>query len=130
MRPADYDLQAEAAGFAKVITLSGVTVDAARETAIQTIKLQPATVSQSIDVSANETTVQTNNAEISDTVTMEEIQKLPLLDRDPARRPADPARRRFPGKFRYRHRWHADVLREYDARRHQYSGQLHPRQRA
>ncbi|HYA17361.1 MAG TPA: TonB-dependent receptor [Bryobacteraceae bacterium] len=82
IRPADYDLEAEAAGFAKV-TLSNVTIDAARETNIRTITLQPAALAQSVEVSANETTVQTSNAEISDTVTMEEIQKLPLLDRDP-----------------------------------------------
>jgi hypothetical protein len=82
IRPSEYDLTVEAGGFAKA-KLSSITIDAARETGIQTITLQPAAFNQTIDVSAAETTVQTNNAEISETVTMEEIQKLPLLDRDP-----------------------------------------------
>ena len=82
LRPADYDIQVGSPGFASVI-LSNVTIDAARETNIQTITLKPATVAQSVDVSANANTVQTANAEISETVTMSELEKLPLIDRDP-----------------------------------------------
>jgi hypothetical protein len=80
--PSDYDLAAEASGFSKAI-LRNIAVDVARETDLHSITLQPATIAQSIDVTADEQAVQTTNAEISDTVTMEQIQKLPLIDRDP-----------------------------------------------
>ena len=69
-------------GFAKT-TLRAIAVDPARETTVQTVTLQLPAVSQSLDVAGDAQTVQTSNAEISSTVTMEEIDKLPILDRDP-----------------------------------------------
>ncbi|HEX4137142.1 MAG TPA: TonB-dependent receptor [Bryobacteraceae bacterium] len=82
IRPTDYDITFEASGFVKT-TLRSISVDPAREATVQTVTLQLATVSQSVDVTADAQRVQTSNAEISSTVTMEEIAKLPILDRDP-----------------------------------------------
>jgi hypothetical protein len=82
VRPYDYDVSFEAAGFAKT-TLRGIAVDPARETTVQTITLQLPAVSQSVDVAGDVQSIQTSNAEISSTITMEQIAKLPILDRDP-----------------------------------------------
>ena len=82
VRAADYDLSAEAKGFVKS-TLRDLRVDAARETTVQTLTLQLAAVAGSMNVSASEDSVQTGNAEISVTITPDEVQKLPVLDRDP-----------------------------------------------
>ena len=81
-RTADYDLSVEANGFLKS-TLRSLRVDAARETIAQTVTLQLASVAGRIDVVANGDAVETGNAEISTTVTPEEVHKLPVLDRDP-----------------------------------------------
>ncbi len=82
VRPGEYDLTVEAGGFVK-ITRRNVAVDVAVETTVPTIKLELATVNQTLDVSAVVESVETSNAEVSGTITMEEVQKLPLLDRDP-----------------------------------------------
>ncbi len=81
VRPADYDLAVEAKGFLKA-SIRNIMVDAARETSVPTIKLQLPTVSQTIDVSAEVTGVEVSNAEISGTISAEEIANLPILDRD------------------------------------------------
>src|SRR5216683_4456994 len=82
VRPSDYDISIEAAGFVKS-TLRGVAVDAARETTVADFKLALASLNQSIDVSADAQTVETTSTEVSGSVSMEEIRKLPVLDRDP-----------------------------------------------
>jgi hypothetical protein len=82
VRPADYDISFEAPGFAKA-TLRGIAVDPARETSVQTVTLQLPAVSQSLEVAADAQLIQIANAEIASTITMQEIDKLPLLDRDP-----------------------------------------------
>jgi hypothetical protein len=82
VRPGEFDLTVEASGFVKT-TVHNVNVDPARETSVPTIKLQLASVSQSVDVSAQAPGVVTTNAEVSQTISMEEIQNLPILDRDP-----------------------------------------------
>lgn len=81
VRPGDYDLRVEASGFIKV-ELRGLTVDAARESTAPAIKLALATATQTVQVSATAEGVQTTNAEISTTVSMEDIRNLPILDRD------------------------------------------------
>ena len=81
IRPADYDLTVEGAGFVKA-TVHGITVDASRETPVPRITLQLASVTFKVDVNAAETPVEVANAEISGTVTMDEIRNLPILDRD------------------------------------------------
>jgi hypothetical protein len=81
IRPADYDLTVKGEGFVEA-TLHGITVDAARETPVSPVKLQLATVTYKVDVNAAEVAVEVSNAEISGTVTMDEIRNLPILDRD------------------------------------------------
>jgi hypothetical protein len=82
VRPADYDLTVEAQGFVKA-TLRNVTVDPAREASVAQIKLQLASVIQSVDVTAETQGVELGNAEVTQVVTMDEVKNLPLLDRDP-----------------------------------------------
>jgi hypothetical protein len=82
VRPADYDLSFEASGFAKTM-LRAIAVDPARETTVQPVTLQLPAVSQSVDVAGDAQTVETSNAESSSTITMEQIDKLPIIDRDP-----------------------------------------------
>src|SRR5579872_4607580 len=82
VRPAEYDIEVEAAGFVKA-TLRGVVVDAARETPVPQIKLELASVTQSVEVSAGAAAVEIGNAEISDTISTDDIRSLPVLDRDP-----------------------------------------------
>jgi outer membrane receptor protein involved in Fe transport len=82
VRPATYTLVIDAAGFRKT-TAKGIKVDPGRETAMPAIKLQLGPVTETVDVSATAQGVQTANAEISTTVTNQQVRDLPLLDRDP-----------------------------------------------
>lgn len=77
----DYDLSVEATGFLK-LEMRNLTVDAARETTVPAIKLALASTTQTVEVKASAEGVQTTNAEISQTVSMEDIRNLPILDRD------------------------------------------------
>ena len=81
VRPAEYDLTVTAKGFTSS-TRKGITVDISRETAVPRIKLELAGVSQTLEVSAAVEGVDTATAEISSTVSMDEIKNLPILDRD------------------------------------------------
>jgi outer membrane receptor protein involved in Fe transport len=63
--------------------MRALKVEPARETTIAAISLEVASVRQSVEVTADAQTVQTANAEISNTVTNEQVRRLPLLDRDP-----------------------------------------------
>src|SRR5438552_11289433 len=60
VRPESYDLTVDAKGFLKY-TLRGVKVDPARETSLPKVQLDLASVTQSIDVTADVQTVQTQN---------------------------------------------------------------------
>jgi hypothetical protein len=82
VRPAEYDVTVEAKGFLKT-TLRGLTVDAARESSVPQIKLQVASMSDTISVTGDVQGVDLNNAEITDTVTVDQINNLPIFDRDP-----------------------------------------------
>jgi hypothetical protein len=82
VRPATYDLTVEASGFAKA-TLRGIVVDSVRETSVPQIKVDLPTVEASVEVTANPDSLQTSNAEISEIITMNQVDKLPVLDRDP-----------------------------------------------
>src|SRR5262249_19574247 len=59
VRPADYDLSVQAKGFVTV-TIRNITVDAARETNVPQVKLQLAAVTQSVDIVADSTGVETS----------------------------------------------------------------------
>lgn len=82
VRPAIYDLWIEAPGFARV-TRAKINVDQARETSIPAVQLSLSSVSQSIDVTAGSETVDTATTEISAVITMDQVRKLPVIDRDP-----------------------------------------------
>lgn len=82
VRPADYDLSVQAKGFITA-TIKNLAVDAARETDVQQIQLQLASVTQTIEIVADAPAVQTENAEVSSVITMSDIRTLPLFDRDP-----------------------------------------------
>src|SRR2546421_1518239 len=75
VRPEKYDVTTESSGFLKY-SLRGVKIDPGRETALPAIKLELAAVTQSVDVTADVQTVQTQNAEISTTVTNEQVRRL------------------------------------------------------
>jgi len=81
VRPAYYDLTVESRGFLKS-TLRGVSVDPARETSLPPIKLELAGTRQTVEVSAEVQGVDASSAEVADTISMEQIKNLPLLDRD------------------------------------------------
>jgi len=82
VRPEFYDLSIESKGFLSY-TLRNVKVDPARETSLPRIQLELAAVTQAVEVTADAQTVQTANAEISTTVTSDQVRLLPVLDRDP-----------------------------------------------
>jgi hypothetical protein len=80
-RPGNYDLSAQAPGFVKA-TVVNVLIDPARETTLPAIALTIGAAS-TVDVSAEAESVQTGNAEISSTISTAQVEKLPVLDRDP-----------------------------------------------
>ncbi|MBM3801726.1 MAG: helix-turn-helix domain-containing protein, partial [Acidimicrobiia bacterium] len=79
--PGVYDLRIEKAGFTARV-LRSVKIDAARETTLPTILLDINPVAEVVEVKAREQTVQTANAEVSATLSTEQIQRLPVLDRN------------------------------------------------
>lgn len=81
VRPAEYDVVVVARGFVKT-TLRKVNVDPARETSIPPIKLETATTVFTVDVASGLDGVTTTTAEVSHTITAEQVQNLPMLDRD------------------------------------------------
>src|SRR3954452_764259 len=81
VRPAEYDLSVTAKGFLKT-TYHRITVDTARETDVPAIKLEVASTTQTIEVSAEVQGVDVATAEVSNTVSMDQIRNLPILDRD------------------------------------------------
>lgn len=80
VRAESYTLTVEAKGFV-TYTLRPVKVDPARETPLPAIKLDIASVATTIEVTSGAQNVQTSNAEISNTVTNEQVRLLPVLDR-------------------------------------------------
>ena len=81
VRPAEYDLKVSAKGFV-TITRKGILVDIARETDIPRIRLELASSTQTVEVSAAVEGVNAATAEITSTVSMQDISSLPILDRD------------------------------------------------
>jgi len=80
VRPDLYMLQIDAAGFNKQ-TQADVKVDPARQLMLAPITLVVASASQTVEISANSTTVDTSTAEIATTVSQEQITNLPVLSR-------------------------------------------------
>ncbi|HLK68364.1 MAG TPA: TonB-dependent receptor [Bryobacteraceae bacterium] len=81
VRPGTYDINVDAAGFVTAVRKE-IRVDPVRETSLPQIKMEVAAVSQTIDVSGGEQTVETATSEVSTTVGASQIDRLPLLDRD------------------------------------------------
>ncbi len=80
IRPELYDLVVEMSGFRKR-TISQVKVEPSRQTSLAPVTLEVESVSQAVEVVANAVTVQTANAELSVTVSNEQIRRLPLASR-------------------------------------------------
>jgi hypothetical protein len=82
VRPGSYDLTVEAAGFRKQ-TLRAVKIDPGRETSLAPIRLELGALTEVVEVTGIAQGVQTTNAEISTSVTNEQVRRLPLINRSP-----------------------------------------------
>jgi len=76
----EYSVEAEAEAFQRRIVRT-VKVDVARETSLPPIRLELGSITELIEVTGGVSQVQTTTAEISSTVTMDQIQYLPLIGR-------------------------------------------------
>lgn len=80
VRPGTYQVRVDAKGFVSA-SLPGVAIDPIQETSLPPIRLEVASVTQSVEVTATAQGVQTSNAEISSTISTTQVNKLPLLNR-------------------------------------------------
>ena len=81
VNPGTYTLVIEAKGFAKVV-MNEVVVNTNRTTELPGLKLEVASVEQTVEVtSAQNDTVQLANAEVSNTITNTQLQRLPVINR-------------------------------------------------
>jgi len=77
-----YTVDVSASGFRREV-VRHFKVDVAKENVLAPVRLELGAVSESVEVSAGGGQVQTTNAELSATITMQQIQHLPLVDRSP-----------------------------------------------
>src|SRR5579872_2925510 len=77
-----YDLVIEAAGFLKAVR-TGIAVLPARSFDVPAIKMDVSGISQTVEVSASATNVQTSNSEVTTTIAKTQIASLPVADRSP-----------------------------------------------
>jgi hypothetical protein len=82
VRPDTYDLTVEVPGFRKHL-IRGVNVDASRDTVLPEIKLEVSEVTTEIAVLESVQGVQTSSVDVSSTITNAQIQRLPMIDRNP-----------------------------------------------
>src|SRR5262249_55410022 len=80
VRPELYRLEVEAANFSKFVE-SNIRVESLRHIALPEIRLSLTATSQTVEVVASATLIDTASAEVSATVTKEQIRNLPVLDR-------------------------------------------------
>lgn len=80
--PATYDVTIEAKGFAKK-SIRQVKVDPGRETSLPAAVLEVGSQTEIVEVSATVQGVQTTNAEVSTTITADQMRRLPMLNRSP-----------------------------------------------
>ena len=80
--PGLYTIEADVEEFRRKVT-QGVKVDIAKETSLPPIQLELGPLTETVVVQGGVSQVQTTNAELSSTVTMEQIEHLPLIGRDP-----------------------------------------------
>ena len=77
-----YDLVIEAPGFLKAIR-TGIEVLPARTFDVPAVKVEVASVTQSVEVAEVGTNVQTSNSEVTTTIAKQQIADLPVADRSP-----------------------------------------------
>jgi hypothetical protein len=80
LNPGTFDLSIESAGFSSKV-IRGLRIETARELSLPPIQMDVSTVAETVDVVASMQSVQTTNAEISNTVTNEQFRTLPQLNR-------------------------------------------------
>ncbi len=80
--PGLYTVEADVEGFRRQV-VQGVKVNIAKETSVPPIQLELGPLTETVVVEGGVSQVQTTNAELSSTVTMEQIEHLPLIGRDP-----------------------------------------------
>ena len=78
----EYTVQVDLEGFQSKV-VRDVKVDIAKETSLPPVRLELGSVTEVIEVKGGVSQVQTTTAELSSTVTMEQIQHLPLIGRGP-----------------------------------------------
>ncbi len=77
-----YDVEVTAQGFRKH-NERGVILTVGQETSLPGIRLEVGSTSETIEVNENKLAVQTSNAELTTSVSREQIKDLPLLNRSP-----------------------------------------------
>lgn len=80
--PGLYSLEIEAEGF-RLFRLTDVKVDVGRTTSVPPARLEIGEISETVEVVAGAAQVETSNAELTATVSTDQILKLPLIGRDP-----------------------------------------------
>lgn len=80
LRPVSVDLTVTSTGFQKQ-TVRDLKLNPGRESSLPPIKLEIGAVTESVEVTSTLQSVQTTNAEVSNTVTTEQIRRLPILNR-------------------------------------------------
>ena len=78
----EYAVEVDFEGFQRQV-VRDVKVDIARETSLPPLRLELGSVTEVVEVEGGVSQVQTTTAEISSTVTMEQIKHLPLIGRGP-----------------------------------------------
>ncbi len=78
----EYAVEVDFEGFQRQV-VRDVKVDIARETSLPPLRLELGSVTEVVEVEGGVSQVQTTTAEINSTVTMEQIQHLPLIGRGP-----------------------------------------------
>lgn len=77
-----YDVEVVSPGF-ESYKLENVKIDSARSTDLPPLKLSMASTATSIEVKAGAETVQTSSTAIATTITSEQLERLPVADRNP-----------------------------------------------
>lgn len=83
VRPDFYTIAVEAPGFTK-FSQTNVKVDPSKTTSLPPLKVELASSSQTVEVSASVQSVDTATAEVTASVTQAQVEKLPILDRQVA----------------------------------------------
>ncbi|MFN7992102.1 MAG: TonB-dependent receptor [Bryobacteraceae bacterium] len=80
LRPATYDIRVQSGGFTDR-TIANVVIDPARDNTVPPIRLELASATQTVEVQESVQAVQSNSFDVSTTITQEQVDNLPVLDR-------------------------------------------------